>query len=507
VSGGPELDLEDLDRRAVAAYLSGREDESLSLWEEGHHACAGAADPVGAARFGLRLSSALGFKGDIPRMSGWVERVRRLLDDAGVDCVELGFVEHGTGMCRIFQDGDIVSARAGFERAAKVAERFGDRELLTLARIGTGRCLIYLGELGEGLSLLDEAMVSVEAREISPIAVGDAFCTVIDACFELFDLARCEAWTESFSRWCDAQPGLVLYRGHCLLHRAELLLVHGAWAEAAPAAREACARLAEPVNLLTLGGAHYIEGEVHRLAGRAAEAEAAYERANEHGCQPQPGLALLRLAQGRGDAAASSIRRVLAEAEGPVARARVLGPFVEIVLDAGDVAAARSAAEELGVVATELASPLLRAAAATAIGSVLLAEGDAEGALIALRRACRGWAELDAPYEGARSRLLVADACDALGDADGAHLERRAAEATLTALGAGGARTTLPGGLTGREAEVLALVAAGKTNRAIADALFISEKTVASHLSHIFTKLGVASRSAATAWAYEHGLA
>ena len=199
--------------------------------------------------------------------------------------------------------------------------------------------------------------------------------------------------------------------------------------------------------------------------------------------------------------------RVMRDGHSVIIPADAIVPGDFLVLEAGDVAAARSAAEELGVVATELASPLLRAAAATAIGSVLLAEGDAEGALIALRRACRGWAELNAPYEGARSRLLVADACDALGDADGAHLERRAAEATLTALGAGGARTTLPGGLTGREAEVLALVAAGKTNRAIADALFISEKTVASHLSHIFTKLGVASRSAATAWAYEHGLA
>jgi len=440
-------------------------------------------------------------------MSGWVQRVRRLLDDAVVDCVELGFLEHGTGMCRIFQDGDIVSARGAFERAAKVAERFGDRELLTLARIGDGRCLIYLGELGEGMALLDEAMVSVEAREISPIAIGDAYCTVIDACAELFDVARCEAWTESFTRWCDAQPGLVLYRGHCLLHRAELLLLHGAWADAAPAAREAVARLAEPVNLLTIGGAHYIEGEAARLVGRTTEAEAAYGRANDHGCQPQPGLALLRLASGHGETAMTSIRRVLAEAEGPIERARVLGPFVEIALAAGDVAGARSAAEELGFVATELASPLLRAAAGSALGAVLLAEDDAPGALVILRRALRGWSELDVPYESARTRLLVAAACDALGDADGAALERRTGEAALAGLRPEGGARVLPGGLSGREAEVLVLVARGSTNRAIADALFISEKTVASHLSHIFTKVGVPSRSAATAWAYEHGLA
>lgn len=151
------------------------------------------------------------------------------------------------------EDGDIPGARDSFARATKIADRFRDRELRTLSLLGEGRCLIYLGELAEGLSLLDEAMISVEAGEVSPIVVGDAYCTVIDGCYELFDVRRCEVWTESFTRWCDAQPDLVLYRGHCLLHRAALLQLHGKWEEGVVFAREACDRLAEPVNLLTLG--------------------------------------------------------------------------------------------------------------------------------------------------------------------------------------------------------------------------------------------------------------
>jgi DNA-binding CsgD family transcriptional regulator len=512
VDAEQELDVDDLDRLATAAYMTGRDDESFHVWGGAHHRCLEQGDMARAARVGVRLAQALAFKGDIARSSGWVERSVRLLDDANLDCVERGFLEHAAGMCRIFADGDIAAAYAAFGRAAKIGERFRDRELLTFARMGEGRCLIYRGEIAEGLALLDEVMVSVEASEIPPMAVGDAYCTVIDACYELFDLCRCEQWTDSFTRWCDAQGGLVLYQGHCLLHRAELLMFHGAWSDALRVAQEACARLAEPINPLTLGGAHYVEAELHRLRGEFAMAEDAYERADAQGCQPQPGMALLRLAQGRVDVATAQLGRLLAETDQTIARARVLCVAAEILLAAGDVEGARAAADELSTVATELGSPLLRAHAGLATGSVLLATGDAPAALVALRRAARGWRELGAPYEGARTRLLIADACQALADLDGARLERRAAEATFDALGAGGAAsgrtTSLSAGLdlTAREAEVLALVARGKTNRAIAAQLYISEKTVASHLNHIFTKLGLTSRSAATAYAFEHDL-
>ena len=238
------LGIDELEWLATAAYLTGRDEEAFDCWASAHQACLTGGDIRRAARLGLQLSNGLGFKGDIARASGWVTRVRRVLDEEGGDCVEHGYLEHATGMCRIFEDGDVAGAQDSFARATKIADRYRDRELRTLSLLGEGRCLIYLGELAEGLSLLDEAMVSVEAGEVSPIVVGDAYCTVIDGCHELFDVRRSEVWTESFTRWCDGQPDLVLYRGQCLLHRAELLQMHGKWEEGVAFARDACERLA-----------------------------------------------------------------------------------------------------------------------------------------------------------------------------------------------------------------------------------------------------------------------
>jgi DNA-binding CsgD family transcriptional regulator len=517
LSGLPvdELSVEDLDRLATSAYLTGRDETAFDLWARAHRGCVQADEIELAARFGLRLAQTLGFKSDIARSAGWVERVRRLLDDAGIDCVELGYLAHASAMCRLFEAGDVAGANDLFVQAGTIGAIYRERELVTLARIGEGRMLVYLGALAEGVALLDEAMISVEGREISPIAVGDAYCTVIDACAELFDVARCRVWTESFSRWCDEHTDLVLYRGHCLLHQAQVLQIRGDWSDAMESARRACARLAEPINRLTLGGAHYAEGELHRLRGEFDAAEASYRSANEHGCEPQPGLALMRLAQRRTDTADATIRRVLDEANDPISRARVLGAYAEIVLASDDVAAARAAADELTAVAAQLGSPFLRAQASHATGAVLLAEGRCKDALLASRQALKQWTELDARHEAALTRALIADACAAVGDTEGAELARSAARSTFEALGAApdlarlGSRDTpdRPDGLTAREVEVLRVLAEGKTNRVIAEKLFISEKTVASHVSHIFTKLGVSSRAAATAYAYDHDLA
>jgi DNA-binding NarL/FixJ family response regulator len=372
--------------------------------------------------------------------------------------------------------------------------------------------LIYMGEIAEGKALLDEAMASIEARELSPIATGDAYCTVIDACAELFDLRRCRAWTDSFVRWCDTQQELVLYRGHCFLHRAEMLELRGAWPEALAEARHACDRLAAPVNPAALSGACMIEGDLLRLIGDFDGAEASYRRATDLGRDPQPGVALLRFAEGQVHVAHATIRRALGETEDPMSRARLLSASVEIALAANDNAAARAAADELRRIATELGSLFLRAQAARATGAVLFAEQDTTAALIQLRGAFNDYHALGVPYEAAQTRLLIALACEALGDHDAAQLETTAARSALESLGAttpsaigtrGGA---LADGLTPRELQVLALLAQGKTNRTIARELFISEKTVASHVSHIFTKLGIGSRSAATAYAYDHHL-
>jgi DNA-binding CsgD family transcriptional regulator len=504
-----DLDVDDLGRFATAAYLIGRDEESFDLWGRAHRAAIEAGTVHRAAHFGVRLSQALLFKGDLPRSRGWVDRVARLLDDAGIDCVEQGHLEHALGMATLFETGDLAAALAAFDRAGKVAARFADRELATVARMSAGRIHIYLGDVLEGLAMLDAAVVSIESGDLSPFATGDAWCTVIDACEELSDVVRCRAWTTSMRRWCDTQQELVLYRGHCFIHGASALRVLGRWREGLEEARRAAERLAGPLPAV-LGAAACLEADLLRLLGDRAAAEAAYHRASELGHDPQPGLALLRLGQGEVESAVAMVRRTLAEAEGPVARARVLGPAVEVLLAAGAAAAARAAGEELRAIARELASPMLGAVAARAAGAVALASGEPTVALQELRRAFLAFRDLDAHHDGATTRLLIAVACEALGDHDTAAMEEAAGRRALESFCVEPDRSDPTGsateGLTRRELDVLRLLASGRTNRAIGEQLFISEKTVATHVSHIFTKLGVGSRAAATAHAYDHGL-
>jgi DNA-binding CsgD family transcriptional regulator/tetratricopeptide (TPR) repeat protein len=510
------LEIDDLEREAAAAYLAGRADESVELWATAHRDCAQRADIARAARCAFWLAFVLLNRGELARGGGWVDRAQRLLDAGEVDCVEHGYLRYCTALRQVFE-GDAAAAQTGFSAAVEIGDRFNDPQLTTLARIGEGRCLIYLGEIGKGVALLDEGMVSVGASEVSPIAAGDAYCTVIDGCHELFDVRRAWEWTTALSRWCEAQPQLVMYRGDCFVHRAEIMHLHGEWSDAMDELEGALVRLADPVGSRELGAAFYLRGELHRLRGEFEDAAQAYRQANELGREPQPGLALLRLAQGRVEPAMAAIRRVLEEAGDPISRSRLLAPYVEIALATGDVQAGEAAAEELSAIAGDLESPLLQALAEYATGAVLLAERESQDALVSLRHAWMKWRELEAPYEAARARVPIALACRALGDEEGAEMELDAARSVFEGLAAapdvgrvvelsqvGAARA--PGGLTAREVEVLSMIAAGKTNRAIATELVISEKTVASHVSHIFTKLDLTSRAAATAYAYEHDL-
>jgi DNA-binding CsgD family transcriptional regulator len=503
------LACDQLEVLAAAAYLAGVDGASDRAWTRAFHFHQHADDPRRAVRCAFWLAFRLLNAGDVPQGSGWVARIRRLLERCP-DCVEQGYGSYVYALQLIF-GGDASSAEPEFAAAAELGARFGDADLVTLARVGQGRSLIYLGEAGPGVALLDEAMVAVAAGEVSSVIVGDTYCSVIEACTELFDLRRVQAWTSGLSAWCDAQPELVAFRGQCMVHRAEALQLRGDWPAALAEARRACARLSTPLERPAAGAAYYQEGELHRLRGEFAAAQAAYRRASAAGRDPQPGLALLRLAEGDIGAAATSIRRAVSETVGAIPRARLLPAYAEISLAAGDVHSARAAAAELADTAAVLRAPLLRALAATADGRVLLARGQAQSALSRLRTAAGLWIELGAPYEVARVRAEIGIACHALGDSDGAALEADSARAAFAQLGAAPDAARLqPSGsanvLSTREIQVIQLIAAGESNRQIAAALVISERTVERHVSNIFRKLAIASRAAATAYVYEHHL-
>ncbi len=506
---------EDLERLAVATYLLGRYDESTAVTRRIYRESIQAGDVAAAARSAFWIAVEHLDRGEMAQAAGWLARAERVVAQDGRDLAESGYLLIAAA-ARSLAMGDARAALDAYTRADDIATRFSEPDLLVLARLGQGEALIELRRTAEGMALMDEVMVSVTSGEVSPVVVGIAYCSVIDACQRVFDLQRAQEWTTALDRWCESQPQLVHFRGQCLLNRAQLKLFHGAWQDAAAEAGRASERMAEPEAGSSLGEAIYQAAELHRLRGEFGEAETAYRRASRLGRRPEPGMALLRLAQGRTQAAAAAIRRATDETTSLFARPQLLGPLVEIMLAAGSIATARVAADEMTRIADEVGAPLLTAMAGRANGAVLLAEGDPGAALAALRASWTTWHALDAPYEAARVRVLIGLACRELGDRDSAAMELDAAREVFQNLGARPDLARLAGldegaaapagGLTAREIEVLRLVSAGKTNRAVAAELVISDKTVARHLSNIFDKLGVSSRAAATAYAYEHDL-
>jgi DNA-binding NarL/FixJ family response regulator len=508
------LGANDLRLLATAAYMLGRDDDYLAAMERAHHEYLEAGEGLPAVRCAFWIGVNRMLRGETSRATGWFARGRRLLDREGGDSVERGYLLIPDLLSAVGA-GDWEAASSTAAAAADIAERFGDSDLLAMAGHEQGHALIRKGQLVDGLRLLDEAMVAATAGELSPTVTGLVYCSVIAYCHDLYELRRAQEWTEALTRWCEEQPDMVAHTGVCLVHRAEILELQGAWADALEEARRACERCAQGmVNRRALGEALYLQAEVQRLKGEFRGAEDAYREASLYGREPQPGLALMRLAQGRNDAAAAGIRRAVDEISDRLRRARLLPAFVEVMLAVGANEEALGACRELEQTASDHWSVVLGAMSAGARGRVAVARGEARDALGALRHARELWDELDAPYEAARLRVMVGLACRELGDEDTAALELEAARNAFARLGAAPdlarieklSATRPSAGLTARELEVLRFVAAGKTNRAIATELVLSERTVDRHVSNILTKLGVSSRAAATAYAYENEL-
>jgi len=505
----------DLELLATAAYMLGLDDEYIATLQRAHHAHLEGGQALRAIRCAFWVGMTLFLRGDVGPGSGWLSRAQRLLEQEEGDVVERGYLL----MPLVFQHG----ARGELDRAvelareaAAIAERFGDADGLALALHGSGSMLVRAGRVEEGLALLDEAMLGATEGRLSPIPTGIVYCGVILVCQEAFEPRRAREWTNALARWVAEQPDLVAFTGRCLVHRAEIMQLGGSWEDALEEARRASERFALQVNPLGAGIAFYRQGEILRLLGRFDAAEEAYAQAGRAGWDPQPGLAQLRLAQGQVDVALAALRRALTESADPLRRAALLPAQVDVALAAGELEEARAASSELDGLAAVHATAMLGALAAHARGAVALAGGEPAGALGALRDAVTAWGELDAPYEVARARVLIGQACGLLGDADSALRELESAREAFAGLGAlpdvarlgalldPRARDTH--GLTSRELEVLRLLVDGRSNRDIATALVISEHTVARHVQNIFAKLGVSSRAAAVAFAFQRGL-
>jgi DNA-binding NarL/FixJ family response regulator len=510
------LPTDDLERLAWACGLSGRSDLLLATLERLHDLNVQRGDLRGAARAAFWLGFRLSSMGEMGRATGWIGSAQRLLERGGEDCrdcVERGYLLLPDAMGRLARK-DAAGARAVARQAAETGERFSDSDLASLGRAIEGQAVVALGEHDTGLALLDEAILPATTGRLGPVATGIVYCSVIGCCRRIYAMDRAREWSAALADWCDAQPELVEFNGTCRVYRAEILQLQGEWGKA----MDEVGRAVHPSGGTAptdAAGACYQRGELLRLVGQLDAADEAYREASRLGREPQPGLALLRLAQGRADAAATSIRQVIASAADPLARARYLPAAVEILLAAGDRAGAEDAARDLEEISGSMRNEILEAMADHARGALRLARGDASGAVEPLRSAFATWQRVGAPYIAARIRVLLADALQTLGDVDGAELERDAARAVFRELGASPdlARLEAPGrasahrfGLTAREMEVLRLVSSGLTNRAIAKELFLSEKTVDRHVSNIFAKLDVPTRSAATAAAYRHNL-
>ncbi len=506
------LEAADLETWATACYLLGRLSDAVEaltrafrLHRENDHA-------ENAARIGFWIVFMLMEEGDVAQAGGWMSRSHQLMELVPPDSAARGYMLALAAYRQIAVEGDYANGQVTAEQVIQIGRDAGDPDIEALALNLKGRALVRAGQVSDGLAFLDEAMVAVTSGLLSPVVVGTVYCSLLEACEEVSELRRARQWTDALTIWCDRQSGEVPFTAQCRVHRSMVLQRRGELKEAEDEARLAYERYTRTPYESATGRASYQMAEVQRIRGELDQAEETYREASDWGADPQPGLALLRLAQGDTETATASLRRLVAETEDPVTRLRLLPAHVEVMLAANDVDAAQIAAAELADLSSRFGSDALKAQAAYAEGAVSLATGDPRGALMRLRESTDLWRSLNVPFEIARSRLLLGEACRRLGDEETASLEVSAARRQLSDLGVAEvvAPTTEeeeePRMVTTRELEVLHLVATGMTNREIADELYLSVKTVDRHVGNILTKLGVASRTAAVAFAYENDL-
>lgn len=503
----------DLAALSDAAWWLGLTDETLVVAEEAYHQFLQQGDKPRAAHLALDIGFLSMLRGDVAFGSGWISRAERTLVGEP-ECAEHALLAYASAQDALAAD-ELDAALASARQIQDIGRRHEDPTTQAIGLVVEGLTLIKRGDIEDGVARLDEAMLPVTAGQVAPAWAGNIYCQMMATCHELADVRRAREWTAATERWCEGFTSAAMFAGICRVHRAQLLALEGRWERAEQESLRVCRDLAG-MNVDVVAEGHYQVGEMRRLRGDFAAAMRAYEQAQGLGRDPQPGIALVRLAEGHPHDAATSIRAALVGAANDrVARARLCAGFVEIALANGDVAAAQDAVDELERFAGTYPRGAFQATAGQAQGAVWIAKGSADKALPLLRDALRDWQALGAPYETAKVRVLLAQAYRQVGDTDGSSRELEHAAEAFRTLGARPdsdrsttmrRREVLPGGLTPREAQVLACVAAGQRNRDIAVSLHISEKTVARHLSNIFTKLGLSSRTEAAAYAFDHGL-
>jgi class 3 adenylate cyclase len=428
----------DLETFAEAAWWTGRLDEAMSLRERSYAGYVAAGDKPAAARLALSLSWDHSGRGAFAVSQGWFANAERLLEGQP-ESAEHGFLALTRAVNAMYGGGDLFQALENFGRAYELGERFGDRDTQVLALVGKGRALVKTGEVEQGLALLDEATAAAVCGELRPYSAGLVYCITISACHDLGDYRRAAEWTEVANRWCD-RLDVTGFPGACRIHRAEIMRLRGDLVGAEKQAVEACEELHDFQRSITASG-YYEVGEIRRRLGDFAAADEAYRTANELGLDPQPGLALLRLAEGKIDSAVAGITRALDDAQESLARLRRLPARVEIAIAAGDLKTARSAANELEQIVDAYKiggrrAPAFDATVHVASGRIKVAEGDSEGAIRCLQRARDGWQQVGAPYETAHARMLLGIAFRRRGDEHAATAELEAALATFERLGA-----------------------------------------------------------------------